>query len=246
MLFWALSLRFPMPIYGKQPLKRFDVFFLLVVLVMVSLYEAVFIPLWVSMLDSVPSIVTPVREYFSSLGYVARFTVYLITADFLAYWMHRTLHGRHAWRFHSLHHSPTSLNWLSGARGGPIHVILILSPATLASSIFLFNGNYWIFVGLAVFDVIGQHFDHSNIRLPYEKQLEYVFVTPRMHFVHHHPNPKYTDSNYGFYFSIWDRMFGTFTAPETIPVEERGRLGLDYDESKLSLFFGFDRRRPLQ
>ena len=32
-----------------------------------------------------------------------------------------------------------------------------------------------------------------------------------MHKVHHHYVLPYTDSNYGNIFSVWDRIFGTFT-----------------------------------
>ena len=32
-----------------------------------------------------------------------------------------------------------------------------------------------------------------------------------MHKVHHHWKQPYTDSNYGAVFSIWDRLFGTYT-----------------------------------
>ena len=40
--------------------------------------------------------------------------------------------------------------------------------------------------------------------------LEYIFVTPSQHRVHHAINPIYIDKNLGGIFSIWDRMFGTF------------------------------------
>ena len=63
------------------------------------------------------------------------------------------------------------------------------------------------------------------------------------HFVHHHPNPKYTNSNYAFVYSIWDRAFGTYTPPDT--VAEKGLLGLDYETSTATLIVGFpDRRTP--
>ena len=38
-----------------------------------------------------------------------------------------------------------------------------------------------------------------------------------MHKVHHHYVLPYTDSNYGNIFSVWDRLFGTFTS---LPKEE--------------------------
>mgnify|MGYP000949074304 FL=1 len=41
--------------------------------------------------------------------------------------------------------------------------------------------------------------------------LSYFIVSPDMHKVHHHYVMPFTDSNYGNIFSIWDRIFGTFS-----------------------------------
>jgi sterol desaturase/sphingolipid hydroxylase (fatty acid hydroxylase superfamily) len=40
--------------------------------------------------------------------------------------------------------------------------------------------------------------------------LEYIFVTPSQHRVHHAINPIYIDKNLSAIFCIWDRVFGTF------------------------------------
>ena len=40
--------------------------------------------------------------------------------------------------------------------------------------------------------------------------LEYFFVTPSSHRVHHGSNEEYIDKNYGNLLIIWDRIFGTF------------------------------------
>ena len=44
--------------------------------------------------------------------------------------------------------------------------------------------------------------------------MSYFIVSPDMHKVHHHYVLPYTDSNYGNIFSVWDRIFGTFTTLE--------------------------------
>ncbi|WP_407920985.1 sterol desaturase family protein [Flavobacterium cellulosilyticum] len=44
--------------------------------------------------------------------------------------------------------------------------------------------------------------------------MEYIFVTPSHHRVHHSCNKKYLDKNFGSIFIIWDRLFGTFQAEE--------------------------------
>ena len=61
--------------------------------------------------------------------------------------------------------------------------------------------------------VILSQFNHSNIKLPknLDRLLSYVIVSPDMHKIHHHYRLPYTDTNYGNIFSIWDRLFGTFS-----------------------------------
>jgi sterol desaturase/sphingolipid hydroxylase (fatty acid hydroxylase superfamily) len=48
--------------------------------------------------------------------------------------------------------------------------------------------------------------------------IEWVFVTPSYHRVHHGSNPEYVDKNYGNFLIIWDRLFGTFQ-PEVAQVQ---------------------------
>ena len=45
--------------------------------------------------------------------------------------------------------------------------------------------------------------------------LEYIFVTPSNHRVHHAQNEDYLDANYGGVFILWDRLFGTFIDERT-------------------------------
>ena len=42
--------------------------------------------------------------------------------------------------------------------------------------------------------------------------IEWFFVTPSHHRVHHGSNKSYIDKNYGNFLIIWDRFFGTFEA----------------------------------
>jgi len=55
-------------------------------------------------------------------------------------------------------------------------------------------------------------FNHSNLKLPlwFDRILRLAIVPPDMHRVHHSTEMRETDSNYGFNFSFWDRIFGTY------------------------------------
>lgn len=57
---------------------------------------------------------------------------------------------------------------------------------------------------------------HANIAYPacVERSLRWLPVTPAMHRVHHLPDPSRTNASYGQCFSVWDRLFGSYIAPE--------------------------------
>jgi len=55
--------------------------------------------------------------------------------------------------------------------------------------------------------------EHANIRLfRVDRWLRLLIVTPNMHKVHHSRDQRETDSNYSNIFSLWDRLFGTYTS----------------------------------
>lgn len=69
--------------------------------------------------------------------------------------------------------------------------------------------------------------------------IEYIFVTPSHHRVHHSTNAKYLDKNFGSTLIIWDRMFGTFQAEEeqtlygiTKPINSYNPITLNFHEWK--------------
>ena len=161
---------------------------------------------------------------------------YIVLADLGAYWAHRALHTRWLWSTHAWHHSPTHLYWVSGARASLVHMLVLYAPYYLAFALFPLPKATAIAIAMLILDSSNQHYIHSNLKVPYAKQLEHIFVTPRFHFVHHSAKPHVANSNYGFIFSIWDRMFGTYTDPATIPLDDP--LGLDYEISGWRLVLG--------
>jgi sterol desaturase/sphingolipid hydroxylase (fatty acid hydroxylase superfamily) len=165
---------------------------------------------------------------------------YIVLADLGAYWAHRALHTRWLWPTHAWHHSPKFLYWLSGLRGSPVHMLVLLAPYTLAFVVFPLPDAAAINGVLLVLNASNQHYLHSNLKLPYARQLEWLFVTPRFHFVHHSTTPSIANSNYGFLFSVWDRMFGTLTDPAAVPLDDP--LGLGYEISSWRLALGLPAR----
>ena len=131
------------------------------------------------------------------------------------------------WRLHKVHHADPELDVTTAARFHPFEmiasmgykmgVVALLGAPPLA--VVLFEAGY----------MLGALFGHANLRLPawLDTLLRRVLVTPDMHRIHHSVHPHETDSNYGTVLSVWDRLFGTYTAE---PKEGRAHITFGLEE----------------
>lgn len=232
---WLLSLVVPFRKMNVRPDLRWDLFAVgCAFLFALAIDEALAIPA-----DWLYDGLRTWRELVDQLPAWILLLFYLVVGDLGLYWAHRLLHTRALWPTHAFHHSSEHVNVLAGLRGSPIHILVLFLPLVVAYSIFPFpeNGS----AGIVVFavEVANQHYIHSNLYIPMARQIEKLFVTPRMHFVHHSARKNCSNSNYGFVFSVWDRLFGTFTDPESVAPDDR--LGLDYEDSKWRMLIGLPR-----
>jgi sterol desaturase/sphingolipid hydroxylase (fatty acid hydroxylase superfamily) len=134
--------------------------------------------------------------------------------DFSVWFQHLLTHKVPLlWRLHRLHHGDVMMDVTTALRFHPFEIVGSLFYKAL---IVAFLGAPPIVV-FAFELVLGASslFTHANIAVPasVDRVLRLVFVTPAVHLIHHSPNPTETDSNYGFNFVIWDRLFGTYRAP---------------------------------
>jgi sterol desaturase/sphingolipid hydroxylase (fatty acid hydroxylase superfamily) len=114
------------------------------------------------------------------------------------------------WRIHRMHHADTGFDVTTGLRFHPFEIVLsmfwkaaiVVALGAPAISVLVFE---IVLNGTAMFN-------HSNIDLPrpIDRYLRMVLVTPDMHRVHHSTIRRETDSNYGFNFPFWDRLFRTY------------------------------------
>lgn len=146
--------------------------------------------------------------------------------DFWRYWEHRVFHEIPLfWRIHLVHHSDTSIDITTTHRHHPLES-LITTPLLL---ILLFAvGFSWL--SFAVYVVIASTvalISHANVRLPQslDALLRLVIVTPAVHAIHHSNHQPQTDSNYSSVLTLWDRIFGTYSDPQTTVIPH---FGLDY------------------
>ena len=150
------------------------------------------------------------------------FTLFLLI-DFQFYWLHRLEHFcRVFWAAHVTHHSAEHMNLTVGFRASlmrPLYDFVFFLPLPLLGfrpiEILLMYSiaQIWaVFVHTEVIRKLGW--------------LEFVFVTPSHHRVHHASNPKYIDRNMGMVLIIWDRLFRTFQRELTAEEYEPIRYGL--------------------
>jgi len=146
----------------------------------------------------------------------------LAALDFALWLQHLASHKLSLlWRLHQMHHADVDIDVTTAIRFHPIEIglsmlwkivwVLALGVSPLAVLLFevILNG--------------ASMFNHANVALParLDALLRSVIVTPDMHRVHHSVIHREHDSNYGFNLSVWDRLFGTYTAQP-----EKGHEGM--------------------
>lgn len=150
----------------------------------------------------------------------------LLFFDFLSYFWHKLNHETYwLWELHKFHHRSTTIDAFMAYRFHPVEIFLGyhfraffiwligFSPSAIAFFVFIYG----------VLNLI----QHSNVKWPdsAERALSSIFITPRLHHMHHSIDEKEQSSNYGTIFSFWDRLFLTYKRPR--PSEDI-QLGLKY------------------
>lgn len=228
--------------FRKQENPReifWDILAMIVSSIFVILYGE-FAGVWLAINISALPILQLWYDFLAPVPLLCLFLGNLVLGDFIAYWSHRFMHTtKMGWQQHAWHHTPKNIWWLSGLRGTPLHLVLTIGPYTLGNIFFLSPEsaeNSWILTTSLIIGIVNQHGIHSNIRLPFSATIEKILVTPRIHFVHHSADIRFTNSNYGFIFSFWDRLFGSYTNPEHVAKDQQ--LGLDYRASYVKMMLG--------
>lgn len=137
----------------------------------------------------------------------------LVVLDVAIYAQHiASHHWRWLWRLHKIHHTDLDFDVTTAVRFHPIEIALSMGFKVIC--IFILGANP---IAVIAFEIILSScalFNHSNIYMPrkIDALLRLLLVTPDMHRVHHSVIPIETNSNYGFSISVWDHLFGTYTA----------------------------------
>lgn len=140
--------------------------------------------------------------------------VLILCTDLVWYWYHRLGHEVNLfWAAHIVHHQSEEFNLTAAARITTIQAfirtffwaLLPLAgfPPKMVIIMLLVHGAYSFFTHTQAVKRI--------------KWLEYIFITPSLHGVHHASDEKYLDKNYGDMFVFWDKLFGTYQTEEEAP-----------------------------
>jgi sterol desaturase/sphingolipid hydroxylase (fatty acid hydroxylase superfamily) len=136
----------------------------------------------------------------------------VVALDLAWYATHVSMHKSPLlWRFHAVHHSDPAVDVTTTIRQHPGEVLI--RYAYLAAFGLAVGASPVAFAIYRLWSALHGLFEHANIRLPQwlDTSITFVFSSPNMHKVHHSRDARLTDTNYTNIFSIWDRLFGTFT-----------------------------------
>lgn len=150
-------------------------------------------------------------NYFYDLPIWAEGAIAFLLLDYTNYLWHILNHKVPLlWRFHLVHHTDVDLDLTTAIR---FHAgEMVTSVAFRGLAVLIIGASPTLVLVYEIIFEAATQFHHSNWRLQVglEKVLNKIFVTPRMHGIHHSVIRNETDSNYSVIFSWWDRMHKTF------------------------------------
>lgn len=147
------------------------------------------------------------NESKTILTLLAEIIAITLVMDLLMYIFHYMVHHPFIYKIlHRKHHEHTSTNFLSLFVLHPFETLgfgLMMIFVFMLYDFSIFSITVYLFINL-IWGTIG----HLN-REFFPKWTEQLFLGTTKFHNHHHLNEK---MNFGFYTSIWDRMFGTYKA----------------------------------
>lgn len=149
----------------------------------------------------------------------------VLVADLVQYATHRAYHEvPFLWRFHAVHHSTKTLDWLAGSRQHFFETIV--TRVSILGVLFVLGFSREVMDAYILIVGVQAVLNHSNVKLPWGP-LKYLIVTPEFHHWHHSSDRAALDRNYAAHFAFIDHAFGTAVKSDRALPESYGVLG-DY------------------
>ena len=154
--------------------------------------------------------------------YLVQLVAAIFVADLGQYLVHRTFHTvPFLWRFHSIHHSIKTLDWIAGSRSHFFDIVITRGLIMIPMMMVGFPQS--VLAGYLVFVSFHATFCHTDFR-PDAHWLERYFVTVRYHHWHHAADMNAVDVNFAIHLPFLDRLFGTQYLPKTAWPERYGLI----------------------
>jgi len=147
----------------------------------------------------------------SNLPFLLQVLLAMLVADLCQYGIHRSFHASSfLWRFHSIHHSIKTIDWMAGSR---LHIVdVIVTRAVSYIPLYVLGFSMAAFYTYVVIVALQAVAAHSNVRFKFSV-LKYILVTPQFHNWHHSDDPKRYNKNFAIHFPLIDKVFGTYYLP---------------------------------
>jgi lathosterol oxidase len=144
--------------------------------------------------------------------FVVQFAGILLLTDFTQYWVHRLFHRVPAlWKFHAIHHSAETMDWLAGSR---LHLVDVAVTRGLTYvPVYIFGFAEAPLFAYVAFVSIQATFIHANVRFEFGP-LRWLLATPQFHHWHHGAEKEAIDKNFAVHLPVLDWLFGTFFLPQ--------------------------------
>jgi sterol desaturase/sphingolipid hydroxylase (fatty acid hydroxylase superfamily) len=165
-----------------------------------------------ALLASLIERVVPGRAILRAQPWGLQLAEIFVAAELLGYWVHRLSHDvPWLWRFHAVHHSNTSLDFLATHRQHPLEAVWLAGVANLPVLMLGFDVD-----AIATF-ILAQKlytaFLHANVRVGFGR-FTVLLASPQFHHWHH---DAHTRGNFASALPWIDRLFGTYRLPDGFP-----------------------------
>jgi sterol desaturase/sphingolipid hydroxylase (fatty acid hydroxylase superfamily) len=144
-----------------------------------------------------------------------QFAIAVVLGDFLSYVHHRCMHAWPVlWASHIVHHQSRTIDLSTGLRNHPFAMVGtclawgLLLPLGIRPEVMLGAAAL-----IGTYDVLV----HRSSERPggrNSRWLGLVLNLPEHHRVHHSADAAFYNSNYALLFIVWDRLLGTYRAPQ--------------------------------
>ena len=209
-LFWPLEEFFPRLSPTKRVAGKAAV---IIILTAISVMVAQVYTRWGQ--QSLISILVPLKLFSLSKMPIPDWLLILVSMlllDFVYYLSHLISHYvKPIWQLHKIHHADEHVTALSSLLHHPFESLYTAFVVTGFAVLVGMPILVYVYFGLAL--AIHAVWAHANLVLPdaIDKKLRLLVVTPDVHRTHHSQNMREGNSNFGALFTVWDRLFGTYT-----------------------------------